>query len=199
MPVLILAYPVLVHLAVIFHRVELQWLALCCLVAVPLYIKLKAGNPRAWLLLFAAATLLYLLARAGGGKYVLYLPPVILPALAAWFFGRSLAAGKLPLITRIAIATRSDALPAELADYTRRVTWLWTLLLAALALLSAALALWAPPEVWSLFTNVLNYLILAVVFPLEYLYRRLRFRHLQHAGFIGFIRSVAATDYRRLK
>jgi uncharacterized membrane protein len=198
MPVLVLAYPVLVHLAVILHRVELQWLALCCLVAVPLYAKLKAGSAGAWLLLIAAIASLYLLTQAGGSKYLLFLPPVILPALAAWFFGRSLAAGKLPLITHIAIVTRSDELPPELALYTRRVTWLWTLLLSGLALLSAGLALWAAPETWSLFTNVLNYVILAVVFPLEYLYRRLRFRHLQHAGFIGFIRSVAATDYRRL-
>ena len=198
MPVLVLAYPVLVHLAVMLQQPLLQWLALCCLVAIPLYQGLRAGRVQSWLLFIALAAALLLLTRAGGGRYALYIPPVILPAIGAWFFGRSLRSGEVPLITRIARASRGDTLPEELVPYTRGVTWLWTLTLASMALLSVALAAFAPLELWSLFTNFLNYLILAAIFPLEYLWRRLRFRHLEHPGFIGYIRMVATTNYRKL-
>lgn len=197
MPALVVAYPLLVHLGIILHQPLLQWLALCCLVAIPLYPSLRRFEARAWLLLLALIAALYGLTRSGGGRYVLYLPPVLLPLVAAWFFGRSLRSGEVPLVTRIARATRDDELPAELVAYTRGVTWLWTLVLCGMALLSLGLALFAAPEIWSLFTNLLNYVILAAVFPLEYLWRRIRYRHLEHPGFIRYIRKVASTNYRR--
>ena len=198
MPVLILAYPLLVHLAVVLHQPLLQWLALCCLVAVPLYPRLRAGHLLNWLIYLALAAALFLLTRAGGGRYALFLPPIVFPLIGAWFFGRSLRVGEVPLITRIARASRGGNLPAELAPYTRGVTWLWTLTLAGMALLSLLLAVFAPLELWSLFTNFLNYLILGALFPLEYLWHRWRFRHLEHPSFIGHIRNVATLNYRKL-
>lgn len=198
MPVLILAYPLLVHLAVILHQPLLQWLALCCLVAVPLYPALRRLEMRAVVMLGVAVAALYALTQLGGARIALAIPPILLPLLAAWFFGRSLRSGEVPLITRFARAMRDDTLPAELVSYTRGVTWLWTLLLCGMALLSLLLALFAAPEVWSLFTNFLNYGILALVFPLEYLWRRLHFSHLEHPGFVGYLRKVATTNYRRL-
>ena len=198
MPVLVLAYPILVHLAVLLNCTELQWLALCCLCAIPLYPGLRAGAARSWMILILAAAALWLLTRIGGGRYALMIPPVLLPLTGAWFFGRTLQPGQTPLVTRIAAVSRNGTLPPELLTYTRRVTLLWTVVLAGMALLNAALGLLAPVEIWSLFTNFINYLIPALVFPLEYAVRRWRFRHLDHPGFIAFIRMVATTDYRRL-
>ncbi|MES2488612.1 MAG: hypothetical protein V4607_02395 [Pseudomonadota bacterium] len=198
MPVLVLAYPVLVHLAIMLHRIELQWLALCCLVAIPLYAGLRALRPQSWLLLMVAMVLLWGLTHIGGSRYILMLPPVLLPALGAWFFGRTLLAGQSPLITRMALVERGGVLPQELYSYTRNITWLWTLLLAGMSLLNGALAIWATPELWSWCTNFLNYVIMVPVFALEYLYRRLRYRHLPHPGVIGFIRNIATTNYRSL-
>ncbi|PTU31393.1 hypothetical protein [Stenotrophobium rhamnosiphilum] len=198
MPVLVLAYPVLVHLAIMLHRIELQWLALCCLAAIPLYAGLRALRPQSWLLLLVAMALLWGLTHIGGSHYILMLPPVLLPALGAWFFGRTLLAGQSPLITRMALVERGGVLPQELYSYTRNITWLWTLLLAGMSLLNAALAIWATPELWSWCTNFLNYVIMVPVFGLEYLYRRLRYRHLPHPGVIGFIRNIATTNYRSL-
>lgn len=198
MPVLVLAYPVLVHLAIMLHRMELQWLALCCLVAIPLYAGLRALRPQSWLLLVLAMALLWGLTRVGGGHYILLIPPVLLPALGAWFFGRTLLAGQTPLITRMALIERGGVLPQEIYRYTRNITWLWTLLLAGMSLLDAALAVWATPELWSWCTNFLNYAIMVPVFGLEYLYRRVRYRHLPHPGLIDFIRNIATTNYRSL-
>ena len=198
MPVLVLAYPLLVHLGILLHRVELQWLALCCLVAIPLYAGLKVGRPRDWLLLPVAMALLWMLTRIGGGRYVLMIPPVLLPALGAWFFGRTLIAGQVPMITRMALIERRGVLPPELYSYTRNITWLWALLLAGMSLTDALLAVWATPEVWSWCTNFLNYVIMVPVFGLEYLYRRLRYRHLPHPGLVSFVRNLATMNYRSL-
>lgn len=41
---------------------------------------------------------------------------------------------------------------------------------------SLILALFSSLAVWSLFTNILNYLFIAALFVIEYGYRRLRFR-----------------------
>jgi uncharacterized membrane protein len=198
MPVLVLAYPVLVHLAIVLQLLELQWLALCCLVAIPLYAGLKALRPLSWLLLLGACALMWGLTRIGGGRYILMIPPVLLPALGAWFFGRTLQEGHMPLITRMALIERRGVMPDELLPYTRRITWLWTVILAGMSLLDAGLAIWATPEVWSWCTNFLNYVIMVPVFALEYLYRRIRYRHLPHPGVVGFIRSIATTNYRSL-
>lgn len=198
MPVLVLAYPVLVHLAIVLQLIELQWLALCCLVAIPLYAGLRALRPRSWLLLLVAVAAMWELTRIGGGRYILLIPPVLMPALGAWFFGRTLQPGHTPLITRMAVIERRGVMPDELLPYTRHITWLWALLLAGMSLLDLGLAIWASPEVWSWCTNFLNYVIMLPVFALEYLYRRVRYRHLPHPGVVGFIRSIATTDYRSL-
>lgn len=198
MPVLIIAYPLLAHLATIRHDARLQWAALACLAAIPLYARLRAGRPGAWLLWLALAAALYGLVFAGGGQYALFLPPVLLPAALGLLFGESLLRGRTPLITRVARAARGGSLPPELAQYTRRVTLMWTLLLSSLALTAAALALLAPLHAWSLFTNLVSYLILAAVFPLEYGWRRWRHRRFEHPGFWDYVKLVARTDYRRL-
>ena len=198
MPALVLAYPLLVHLAIVLQSAALQWLALCCLAAIPLYNGLRAGRPRHWLGLLLAAGLLWTLTRIGGGHYLLMVPPVLLPAIGAWFFGRTLQVGQTPLITRMALIERGGVLPQELHRYTRQVTALWTVLLGAMSLTDLGLALWATPEVWSWCTNFLNYIVMLPVFGLEYLYRRLRYRHLPHPGLIRFVRNVATTNYRSL-
>ena len=82
--------------------------------------------------------------------------------------------------------------------YTRRVTALWVLVLAAIAVGNAALALFAPLPVWSLFSNFVNYLLVGLVFVLEYLYRRLRFPAHVHSGFLAHLRLVARADYKAI-
>ena len=87
--------------------------------------------------------------------------------------------------------------PAERLDpaipaYTRRLTITWTALFCAMALLNLLLALCAVPSgilamlnvdppvevslrTWSLFANVLNYLITGGFFLAEHAYRQRRF------------------------
>src|SRR5690606_9778916 len=138
----------------------------------------------------------------------LYAAPVLLNLLVAWLFGRSLRRGRTPLVERIARLLHGAPLAPDLVRYTRRVTLGWTVLLLALALLNAALALLATPgglletagisppvtvprTLWSLFANLLNYVVLALAFCGEFLWRRLRFPGHAEGGLAGFASRVA--------
>ena len=199
MPILIVAYPLLVHLSALRHDLWLQLAALICLAAIPLYSRLRIGRVGAWLLLLALAGLLYALTFiVGGGQYALFIPPVLLPAALGTVFGESLLPGRTALITRVARASRGGDLPLELAHYTRGVTLVWTLALFALALTSIVLAAFAPLRTWSVFTNFISYLILGALFPLEYLWRRWRYPAFEHPGFWDYLKLVARTNYRKI-
>lgn len=189
MPWLFFAYPLLAHIATLIHSNRLAWAALTVFFAVPLLPALRARKPWAWLALAAITLLLYACAVTGLASYLMYVPPILIPSAVMLVFLRTLRPGKTPLVTRIATQIRG-ALPAELLTYTRAVTWFWVWLLAVMALSSLLLAIFATPEFWSLMSNVVQYLLLAAVFLFEYVYRRWRFRHLQHESFGVFVAGL---------
>lgn len=195
MPIMLLAYPLLVHLAVLRQAPWLEWLALVLLCAIPQVRSLRAGRPGNWLLLMALAALLYVLVRAGGGMVVLFIQPVLIPATLAAVFAGSLRRGQVPLVTRMAQMIGGPLEP-EVRVYTRQVTWLWVWVLALLAATDLGLALFAAPPVWSLFSNFLSYVLVGLVFAIEYGYRRLRFPAHDHPAFVDYMRRVLRTDYR---
>ncbi|HTE39865.1 MAG TPA: hypothetical protein VK629_03495, partial [Steroidobacteraceae bacterium] len=111
-------------------------------------------------------------------------------------FARSLRRDSVALITRFAAAMRNttpDALPLGLASYTRAVTVVWVVTLAGLMASASWAALFASPQIWSWLTNVVHYAIMGLLFLGEYVLRRLKFRELDHPGFIGYIRQLIAT------
>ena len=126
-------------------------------------------------------------------EWLLFIPPILINALLAWLFGRTLVRGRVPLIARFAMLEQGT-LSAELAAYTRTLTWLWTLLFIAAALLSVALAMSGHRDAWSLFTNFLNYLLVAALFLGEFFYRKLRFRNYQHHSPLQLLRNVRGTN-----
>lgn len=194
--VLMVLYAGLVHLAVVRHDLLLQWLALVVLCVIPQYAALRAGKLRHWLLLGLLAALLYVLTRIGGGIYALFLPPVVVSGMVLSVFAATLRPGQEPLVTRMAAISRGGTLPPEMAPYTRNVTWAWVLLMASQVLASIVLALFAPLWVWSAYTNFIAYGLLALAFVVEYVVRRLRFRHLPHQSFMEYLRSLVQTNYR---
>ncbi len=119
----------------------------------------------------------------------LYLPPLLISGSLFLVFSRSLLSTNEPVITRIARIIFKENDP-EILGYTRQVTQLWNLFFALIFIESALLALFAPIEIWSIFTNILNYLFIVIVFTLEYLYRRFRFankprRKIQWSGMLS--------------
>jgi uncharacterized membrane protein len=192
MPWLFLAYPLLAHLATLLYSEGLAGVALTTFIAVPLLPVLRQGRILAWLSLLAVAVCLWLAARGGWARYLMYLPPVLIPLSVLWLFARSLRTGQIPVVTRVATQIRGP-LPDELSHYTRQVTQLWVGLLILMALSAVLLALFAPVELWSLLTNIVFYILMGVVFVGEYGYRRWRFRHLPHESFATLIGALLTT------
>jgi uncharacterized membrane protein len=195
--VLIIAYPLLTHLAIILNIPKLQASAIFILATGLLYNSLKAGHKIAWLILIgisllAVASIWFQLA-----NYALYVPPILLPLLFLGVFGQTLLPGQVPLVTAIGEESRGP-LSAAMKNYTRNVTIMWTLIFLGMVI-SSMLLLWlASPELWSLFTNIINYIAVGAVFAGEYIYRRLRFKDHDHPSFIDYLRIVVRANIRKV-
>jgi uncharacterized membrane protein len=208
---LALAYTLLAHVASARHDDRIAAVALALLALMLLLAPMARRRAWAWLalpLLWAGVLALY---RNGLVEVPMLLVPVAFVALVAWWFGRSLRAGRVPLISRIVAAldkVDAAALAPELRSYTRNLTAAWAWLLAVLALVNLVLALVAVPdgllarlgwhgplaisqEQWSWFANVSNYGIVGGFFAGEYLYRKRRFPG-RYDSFAGFLRHLAA-------
>lgn len=191
------AWPLSLHYAVLFAAPE--WPArvnAAALLAGAIIWAISEARVAAALAAAAIAVLLVAIALYVP-QILLYAPPVVLNAAVAAYFGASLRAGREPLISAFARMEHDGVLPPDLASHARLVTWLWTLLPAAMALIAAGLALWAPLEIWSLFTNLVAYALVATLFIGEYLYRRLRFRHYRHASLVALLRNVRSANLAR--
>ncbi len=168
------AYPIALHLTLIQGLG--QWGVVLLLMVTSLHasISLLLQHYRNAVLptgvaLLAASGLIY------GNYYALYLPPLLIYGVLLWFFGRTLLPGREALISRMARVVFDDQ-SIEIRDYTYRITWLWSLFFLTMWLVSLYLTLFAPLELWSLFTNIINYLLLGALALLEYGYRLWRFR-----------------------
>jgi len=192
---LAIAYPLLAHAAIWLEEPRLQWLSLSVLAAIALFEPLRQLRLWAWLTFVGIAGGLYALTMAGGGIFALYLAPILLPASLCAVFARSLRDGDKPLITRFAAVAR-PSMPDDLSLYTDRLTMVWTVLLAGLTVSALLAALFASPRLWSLLTNFVHYLVLGAFFAGEYLWRRLKFRHLEHPGFIAYVRMLFSMRMR---
>ena len=187
-----------IHVAVMRPTPLLEWLALASLAFVPLSIALIGLRPRAWAGFVVLCAGAWWLVDAGGGRPLLYLPSVLIPATLAWFFGCTLLAGRQPLIAAVALAARPGT-PSYLLDYSRRLTQLWTGIFLAMTLWDASLAVYAPRGAWTFMANCGNYLLIGATIGLEYLYRRRRFRDYEHPGFAEYLKIVVRADPRRIQ
>jgi uncharacterized membrane protein len=186
---LLCAYAVLSHVAVTTGRSDFAAAAwICLIVPIALALPWKVGVP-------IAAALLAPLAWVPTDTLLKAPPVVIYFALATWF-GRTLLPGRQPLISGFASLERGELEP-ELARYTRRLTALWSAFFVFMAVVSAALALLADAGRWSFFTNGVNYVLMALLFVGEYVYRRVRYRHYRHASFPRMMRMLFTASRAR--
>jgi uncharacterized membrane protein len=204
------AYPFLAHAASVYESGVFAALAIATIVVMALaegLVRLRAG---AWLAAALCAVGLAWLSRSPHARLPLLLVPVAFVAVIAWWFGRTLRNGNVPLIGRIvsALEARPYAeLEPALRTYTRRLTAAWTavlLLLGACNLVLAAIAVprgllaslgIAPPvsvseAQWSWFANWLTYGLVGGFFAAEYLYRKRRFPG-RYRSFADFVRRMA--------
>ncbi len=205
---LTLSYLVAAHLALLHHSAPLAAAAVAALVLLTLA-SIRGPHRSAWRAIAAAigAGIVILVAR-GAPPLPLLLPPVLIPAVISWTFGRTLLSGRTPLVERLARGFHFPAVPsADILRYARRVTWAWTLLLAAVALLNAvlitglvpggllALAGYTPrwpvsPAAFAWFSNTGTYLLIGAMFVAEFSIRIWRFPDYRFRNPLQFIREA---------
>lgn len=188
-------YQCLVHSAVAGEQIESIriTLALAPLLALAGWVVMRARNkPGWWLLLLAAGVAIYVLEQhEGWGLAAAYgLPHAAVYSFLLWLFARTLRHGKEPLITRLARRVHGT-LPPQLEAYTRSVTHAWCIFFALQLVMSALLFGFASLNAWSLFINILNFPLLALMFIGEYVYRRIRHRDFPHASLWDGIRAYS--------
>lgn len=205
---LALAFPVLAHVSAAAGSTHYAVAAVGCLLLL-LCLPLRGRTLPFALALAASSGLLAALVASGRPGLLLLFPPVLLNAAFGSYFARSLAPGRTPLIERVVRALHPEAIDEPgVPGYARAVTRMWALLLLMLAAVNLMLALLAAPgglmlavgltppiavsdAQWSLFANLLNYAIVALVFVAEYAWRRRRFPGQQHRSLPEFLRHMA--------
>jgi uncharacterized membrane protein len=126
--------------------------------------------------------------------FALYMPPVLILFFFVFIFSRSLFPEREAILTKVARIVFHDDNP-ETAVYTRQVTWVWTCFFILLLTQTILLSLFAPIEVWSLFTNVLNYLFMCILFIVEYIYRQVRFGYSHNIFY--YIKGLSKVSFRQ--
>ena len=159
----------------------------------------RTGRGRVLLaVLIVVGVIGFLLWRAfGASPALLYAVPYLTVYLfLLWLFGRTLRAGRQPLITRLATHVHGE-LPAEIARYTRRVTWAWCVFFAAMTLASMLLFVFEPLSIWSVFNNLLNLPLVVAMYLGEYAWRLWRYPNFSHASIASVFRAFRNFDFNR--
>jgi uncharacterized membrane protein len=183
------SYPLAVHWLVSSgHRSAAVSVALAAGI-VSLIVALRGARRQAAViaLTFSAIALFSLLA---GTPAALFLPPVAINLVLMTVFARSLARGHVPLIEQA--VERAQAEPGELPESQRRLartlTWTWVVFFACAAVTAILLAMFAPLSVWSLFTNVVYFILAGILLAAQHLYRIWRGGR-RHAGSLRLLGS----------
>lgn len=211
------AYPLIAHFAVVRNSMALLVAALALLIVLPMLPALTRGSVAAWIAVLPIAAGLWWVSRSTHATLPLYIAPILVPGFMAVVFGSSLLAGQTPLIEQmIRIMEPGDhsqgvgGVPEQTVwAYARKLTQGWTMLFIAIATTNLVLGLLAEPEgllrvagitppvavpetVWSLFANVIGYLLVAAFFVIEYAYRRQRFPRQPYRNLLDFFWRVVA-------
>lgn len=207
---LLLAYPVLSHVASLRDQGLWAAAALAGLVLLCLLEPLARRQLWAWLVLLGSLLLLGWLGGSVWAWMLLLAPPVVFPLLVAWGFARSLRRGRTPLITAImqALYVRAGMpVTPELKRYTRCLTTAWVAVLVLLAAVNLGLAMSAVPdgllaafgiqpwwpvthEQWSWCANIADWGLIGGFFVAEYVVRQRRFPQRPYRNALDFMRQM---------
>lgn len=199
-PVLIGGFPLASYALLKTGVLPTHWLGLPDgALAVGLFMGLVArGSPAIRLSLAILAMAACLAGLSLAPQMTVGLLPVLVNLLLARLFQMTLQPGAEPLISRIARTARQEpaGLPAELADYTRRLTLAWTVFFLLLALNSLLLAAFASMNTILMFANTLNVLFMAIFFVVENIYRLYRYQAYPHTPLLRLMATLAQHGWR---
>lgn len=172
-----IAYPFIIYLALGRLSPREIGLGLAVLLALRVGLlsphKLMAATKAFWLPVVAVAAVVGVTVAWNHPLGLLLTPVGVNLALLATF-GHSLRSER-PMVERFA-RLQVDTLSADERAYCRTVTLVW----CGFFLVNGTIALWlavrGPLAAWALYTGLIGYLAMGVLFTAEYLYRHWRFR-----------------------
>lgn len=170
-----LLYPLVIYFGL--GRFEPRWMALLLLAVVSA--RAAISRDPVWLAAAAGALVLVVASAVANQSLPLKLYPVLVNAVMLGVFAISL---KHPpsAIERIA-RMREPNFPAEAVAYTRKVTIVWCLFFIGNGAIALATAVWGSDKVWATYNGLIAYLLMGLLFAVEWLVRqRVRSRH-EHA------------------
>lgn len=157
-------------------KVEPRWLAgLLLLAAATRLPTLKLSKIARWSVF--GAIVLAAVAVWANMLLPLKLYPVLVSCVMFAVFAYSL---RFPptAIERLALLRQPNLHPLVVL-YTRRVTQIWCAFFVINGMIALGTALWATEAMWSLYTGVISYIVMGILFGGELLYRP-RFKRLNH-------------------
>ncbi len=107
----------------------------------------------------------------------LKLYPVFVNGMMLSIFSYSLISP--PSVVERLARLQEPNLPVQAVAYTRRVTQVWCVFFFINGVIAFITAVWASPALWSLYNGVIAYVMMGVLFGIEYLVR-LRFKRRHH-------------------
>lgn len=176
------AYPLLVYVGVSRWSPRILGLVLLAALLPGLVSKLwTADRAHLWPVLRVPLSLFALvgLGAALNEPRFFYALPVLVNLMLLANFAATLR-GPVSMIERFA-RMQEPELPPGGEAYCRKVTIVWCWFFVANAAASAALALWAPVAWWSLYVGGIAYLLIGVMFTVEYIVRKATFRRFSDA------------------
>ena len=190
--VFIAIYPLLLHASFVFSEPRLASLAVF-LLAIGITFRKLLEFSLASFFVFACATILTLISHHFNVISILVLiPPILVPLALLTVFGQSLLKNRTPLVTEIGEISRGPLEP-EMRLYTRRVTQMWVAVFILMIFSSLVVGFLGSRLAWSLATNILNYLLVAVIFIAEFYLRKIKFPDHAHPKFFEYLKIVATT------
>ena len=122
-------------------------------------------------------------------QYMVYFPPILILLSLFMLFSQSLQAGQTPFITRYAMLL-GDKLEDKHLRYNRTLTIIWSMFFLLMAITSILFAVFFSRDIWSLFTHIISYLLIASFFIIEFMYRKHHFAGEIEGGFFQFISKI---------
>ena len=123
-----------------------------------------------------------------GFEWVYFLQHCGVFLLLAAAFGRSLAPGAEPVVSRFARISHGNLAPV-VARYTRRVTLAWALFFVALPTVSALLFWSGQIAPWSVFINFATPVLIGLMFGTEFVMRNIVLPKAYRTGLLESIRA----------
>ena len=171
---LAIAYPILIYYGLSRFSVRAMGLVIAVLVIAGVIVRGRGKFATVASPAVGVLALVALSAVLEDQRFILAMPALINLVLLITF-GRTLTRDRMPMIERFA-RLQTDVLNDDQLGHCRAWTTLWCGFFFVNGLAAAVLAVFAPIAWWTLYTGLIAYVLMGLMFAVEFVIRRYRFR-----------------------